>query len=46
MFHVTEHSFNTSQQCNLYHIMTIYTTDFTKKKIKGSPVVQIGLEGV
>jgi len=46
MFHVPEHSFNTSQQYNLYHIMTKCITDFTRKKIKGSPLVKIRLEEV
>jgi hypothetical protein len=46
MSHVTEHSFNTSQQYNLYHIMIKYITDCTRKKIKGSPLVKIRLEEV
>jgi len=46
MFHVTEHLFNASQQYNLYHIMIKYIKDFTKKKIKGSPLVKIRLEEV
>jgi len=46
MYRVTEYLFNTSQQYNLYHIMIKYITDFTRKKIKGSPLVKIRLEEV